>query len=335
MLNAAITFHLQQHPSPVSTNLLSSLYIDNVVSGCDTEQEAVHYFLESRSLMNLSRFNLHTWASDSPSLRDLAQQHGVTEMQWTVKLLGLCWNIGCDKLSLCSRPELATCTPVTKREILRYTSSIFNPLGLVTPVTITATLLLQELWQDSVSWDTALNETYQLKWASIAADILIASQQCFLRQYIPSLPTADTVLHVFADASPKAYGAVVYIHYDNHSLLVMSKSRVAPVKQHSLPRLELMAAVIAARLGSFLVKSLNLRTSTYYWSDSEIVLCWLKSKKKLKPFIEHRVTEIQTSSSPWQYFPTACNPADLLTRELTAQQLANSTLWRHGPLSPS
>ena len=145
MLNAAITFHLQQHPSPVSTNLLSSLYIDNVVSGCDTEQEAVQYFLESRSLMNLSRFNLRTWASDSPSLRDLAQQHGVTEMQWTVKLLGLCWNIGCDKLSLCSRPELATCTPVTKHEILRYTSSIFNPLGLVTPVTITAKLLLQEL----------------------------------------------------------------------------------------------------------------------------------------------------------------------------------------------
>ena len=111
-----------------------------------------------------------------------------------------------------------------------------------------------------------------------------------------------------------------------------------PLKQHSLPRLELMAAVIAARLGTFVVESLNLRTSTYCWSDSQIVLCWLKSKKKLKPFIEHRVTEIQASSSPWQYFPTACNPADLLTRGLTAQQLADSTLWRHGPswlLSPS
>ena len=147
----------------------------------------------------------------------------------------------------------------------------------------------------------ALNETYQLKWASITADILIASQQYFPRQYIPSLPTADssaTVLHVFADASPKAYRAVVYIQCDNHSLLVMSKSRVAPVKQQSLPRLELMAAIIAARLGSFVVKSLNFRTNTCYWSDSQIVLCRLKSKKKLKPFIEHRVTEIQTTSSP-------------------------------------
>ena len=155
---------------------------------------------------------------------------------------------------------------------------------------------------------------YQIKLASITAEILIASLQCFPRQYIPLSLTTDcsaTALHVFADASPKAYGAVVYIQCNNHSSLVMSKSRVAPVKQHSLPRLELMAAVIAARLGSFVVQSLNLNASTFYWSDSQIVLCWLQSKKKLKPFIDHRVREIQIVSSTWQYCPMACNPADL------------------------
>ena len=244
-------------------------------------------------------------------------------------------------MSLCPRPEPAICTPVTKREILRYTSSVFDPLGLVTPVTITAKLLLQELWQDTVTWDTVLNDTYQAKWASITADILIASQQWFPRQYIPSLLTASpsaTALHVFADASPKAYGAATYIQCGNYSSLVMSKSRVAPVKQQSLPRLELMAAVVAARLGSFVHSSLNLNVSMYYWSDSQIVLCWLKSKKKLKSFIDHRVTEIKATTSLWKYCPTACNPAELLTCGLTAQQLADSTLWCHGPLwlsSPS
>ena len=218
-----------------------------MVSGCATEQEAMQYFLESHSLMNRSKFNLRAWASNSPSLMDLAHQHNVAEEKEMVKVLGLCWNVRLDDLSL--KPEPASCTLVTNREILRYTSSIFDPLGLVTPVTITAKLLLQELWQDQVAWDTELNAAYKLKWASITADILVASQQHFPRKYIPNLPLADSsviALHVFADASPKAYGAVVYIQYGNHSSLVISKSHVAPLQQHSLPRLELMAAVIAA-----------------------------------------------------------------------------------------
>jgi len=158
----------------------------------------------------------------------------------------------------------------------------------------------------------------------ITAEILIASQQCFPRQYIPLSLTTDcstTALHVFADASPKAYGTGVYIHCNNHSLLVMLKSRVAPVKQHSLPRPGLMIAAVAACLGLFVVQSLNLNA---YWSDSQIVLCWLQSKKKFKPFIDHRVRAIQTVSTTWQYCPTACNPADLLTHRLTAQQLVDS-----------
>jgi len=297
MLNAAITFHLKQHPSPVSSNLLSSLYVDNVVSGCNTEQEINQYFQEARSLMSLSKFNLRAWTTNSPSLRNLAREQNVAESKETVKVLGLCWNVELDQISLCSKPELATHTAVTKREILRFTYSIFDPLGLVTPVTISAKLLLQDLWQDNVSWDAVLNESYQLKWASITADISLASQQCFPRQYIPTLLTADsytTALHVFADASTKAYGAVVYIQCGNQSSQVISKSRIAPLKRHTLPRLELMAAVVAARLGLFVVNSFNLKTNTYYWSDSQIVLCWLKSKKKLQPFIEHRVKEIQT-----------------------------------------
>ena len=181
MLNAAITFHLQQHPSPVSTSILRSLYVDNVVSGCDTEKEALQFFLESRSLMNISKFNLCTWASNSESLRDLAKQHNVADEKEIVKVLGLCWNVKLDQLSLCSKPETTTTTPVTKRDILCYTSSIFDPLGLITLVTIAAKLLLQDLWQDNVAWDTELNETYQLIWASIVADISVALQQHFPR----------------------------------------------------------------------------------------------------------------------------------------------------------
>ena len=107
--------------------------------------------------MTLSKFNLRAWASNSQSPRELPQQHSVAELKEMV--LGLCWNVKLDKLSLCSKPELATCTPVTKCEIVHYTST-FDPLDLVTPVTVTTKLLLQELWQDNVSWDTELNEPF-------------------------------------------------------------------------------------------------------------------------------------------------------------------------------
>jgi len=92
-----------------------------------------------------------------------------------------------------------------------------------------------------------------------------------------------------------------------------------------------MAASVAARLGSFAVDSLDHKHNVHYWSDSQIVLCWLQSKKKLKPFVANRITDILSISSSWRYCPTACHPTNLLTSGLSAQQLVDSTLWRHGP----
>jgi len=122
---------------------------------------------------------------------------------------------------------------------------------------------------------TELNNSYQLKWASIVANISVALQQSFQRQYIHILTVVDpssTILHVFAVASPKAYGAAVCIQHGNYSSLVISKLRVAPLKQNTLSRLKLMVAAVAAHLGSFVVDSLNHTYKIYYWSDSQIVL---------------------------------------------------------------
>jgi len=99
-------------------------------------------------------------------------------------------------------------------------------------------------------------------------------------------------LHVFADASIKAYGAVVFLLRSDQTTLVMAKGRVAPLKQVTLPRLELMAAVIASRLTRFVTDSLRLDVPTHLWTDSQIVLFWLQSTKPLPQFIEHWVREI-------------------------------------------
>ena len=137
-------------------------------------------------------------------------------------------------------------------------------------------------------------------------------------------------LHIFADASPQAYRAVAYLVHETHSAILMSKARIAPLKQHTLPRLELMAAVLGARLYIFISTSIST-TNTFFWSDSQNVLSWITSKKTLKPFVSNRINEIRSVSMEWRYYPSADNPVDLLTRGITFDQFNSSTQWRHGP----
>jgi len=137
----------------------------------------------------------------------------------------------------------------------------------------------------------------------------------------------------FADASLTAYGAVAFLCNDANISFVIAKSRVAPLKQLTLPKLELMGTLTAARLCDFVVQALHpLSLSTYFWSDSQIILHWIKGDKHTNTFVNHRVTEILRFSTPdqWRYCSTQDNPADLLTRGITSSQPKASRLWKHG-----
>ena len=134
----------------------------------------------------------------------------------------------------------------------------------------------------------------------------------------------------------KAYGAVVYLCHQDQVSLVMSKNRVAPTKAITLPKLELMAAVMATRLANFVKSSLHnydLFTTTHLWTDTQIVLYWIYKQISTKLFIQQRITEIVKSfpSTKWSFTPTSDNPADLLTRGVSTQQLLTSQLWSQGP----
>ena len=334
MLNAVLQYHLQQQNTAVSDDMRSNLYVDNVITGGATEQAVISYYREARAIMSSANMNLRSWSSNSTELMTIAAQDNVSDDSQSVNILGLRWNPTTDKLSLAAKPTiLAHDHLVTKREVLQDLSKIFDPLGLAAPVVIRAKILMQKLWIHKVAWDEPLDEEIHKEWIDVASDLKSVTQLSVSRRYFSSA-FVQPVLHSFADASLKAYGAVVFLTQGDEVSFIVAKSRVAPLKELTLPRLELMAALVATRLTHFVVKAIPLKDpSIFVWSDSQIVLHWVNSRKQLPTFVRHRITEIQSllPTAEWKYCPTLENPADLLTRGITTEALMSSTLWQHGP----
>ena len=260
MLNAILHCHLSQYRSTIAQDMLANLYVDNIVTGCDSEEDAMLYYNTARSVMKEAQFNLRSWASSSHKLHKLASQDHVADSNHMVNVLGLQWNTQNETISLLSKfPIPVATTLVTKREVLRESSKVFDPLGLLSPVTIKAKVFMQTLWQHNVDWDEPLCEGDQQEWLDIARDIQEAMSLTIPRQYIPyNNPMKGlSELHIFADASPIAYGAVAFLCMGRETSFIMARSRVAPLKQLTLPKLELMAALTAARLSSFLMTALS------------------------------------------------------------------------------
>ena len=296
ILNAVLQHHLKQHNSAVSRDMQTSFYVDNIITGCDTEDAAADYYTEARTIMSSGMFNLRSWSSNSNKLKANAVQDKTADDHNTVNVLGLHWDPTTDLLSLVAKPFLLTNNHlVTKRQVLQATSEIFDPLGFIAPVVVRAKIFIQTLWQHKVGWDEPLNDDLAKNWIAIANDLKQAAEYSVKRCYFITPPTQPTI-HCFADASQKAYGAIIFIADNNQISFVLAKTRVAPLKQLTLPCLELMAALVATRLTHFVVTHLSIQDPPIFiWSDSQIVLHWVSSTKQLPTFVQNRVREIQTN----------------------------------------
>ena len=340
MLGATLRLHLSKYNSQIAHDMQQNLYVDNVISGTPTEELAIQYFDEARKIMSDANFNLRSWATNSQQVQAIAKNKQVIDENHIVNVLGLYWNASEDKICFIPKPlDSPLKSVITKCSILQDSSRVYDPLGILSPVTIRTKLLMQELWQHSIDWDKPLDQQSRDKWRDIVTDLQNATATTIQRCYTPC-ETEDSNhavyhLHIFSDASTKAYGAVVYICVNNTTSFVMAKTQVAPIKKLTLPQLELMAALVATRLGKFVIAALgNLynNISVHLWSDSQIVLCWIHSEKKLKQFVAHRVQEISQTFpiTLWNYCPSGDNPADFLTRGMSSTALS-TPLWTNGP----
>ncbi|XP_070547932.1 uncharacterized protein [Ptychodera flava] len=207
--------------------------------------------------------------------------------------------------------------------------------------TIQAKILLQKIWAAGLDWDDTPATDLEVKgykWFSELNDLAnIKIPRCL---QLPSEKDKLLTLHTFVDASQEAYCAVTYARYayddgSVHSQIVAAKTRVAPLKATSIPRLELMGAILGLRLATASSRALEteLKQSTF-WSDSMDVLWWVRGRSRhFKPFVAHRIGEIQNSTSPdqWRHVPTKDNPADIATRGVQASNLVDNKMWWNGP----
>ena len=148
----------------------------------------------------------------------------------------------------------------------------------------------------------------------------------------------DIQLHGFSDASKRAYAAVVYIRstYSDGQVevrLVASKSRVAPIKRHTIPRLELLGGLLLTCLVNKL-RSLDIESPAVFWTDYMTTLCWIKNERVWKQYVGQQVHKIRrlTPKDSWRHCPGQINPADLPSRGITAKELSTSRTWWNGPI---
>ena len=326
-----------------------NFYVDDGLKSVATKDEARALIASSHELCSKGGFNLHKYICTErqvvSSIPGPLQEKNLQPL-----------DLSCDKLPVSRTLGVEWCVendafqfrlqmkdkPITRHGIMSTVSSIYDPLGMISPVLLHGRKILQDLCRDGCSWDDEVPEDTELKWQKWCEDLCSLQDLQIQRCYKPKdLGEPQRVeLHHFADASLLGYGECSYLRLINENgqiacSLVMAKSRVTPSKQMTVPRLELTAAVLAAKVSVFLENELDYTNiKHYYWTDSKVVLGYINNEeRRFHMFVSNRVQQIRemTDRHQWNYIDTKLNPADFTSRGMTADDIKHSSEWWNGP----
>lgn len=346
-------FVLRRHAEEVATQfpiasdiIVNSVYMDDVLDSLETLEMAKQVRQELQKVAGPAGFHIRRWCSSHPEvLEGIPEDERVAGVQIaentlpSMKALGVMWHASDDVFSYEFKVEKEI---TSKRLLLQQIARIFDPFQFLAPLVIIGKTILQKAWLAGCDWDDPLPDELQKlveRWLVYLGNLhRIQLPRCYRNRSIEEVKEVE--IHTFTDASKEAYGAVSYIRFvyqDDRVQVsfVAAKARVAPLKAVSIPRLELMAAVLGVRLARIVARVLKLPiTSHCFWTDSTDVIYWIRGQSKnFKPFVANRVSEIQDDTLPgqWLHVPGKFNPADHLTRGLGAEAIMRDSNWSHGP----
>ena len=300
--------------------------------------------------MNKGGFNLTKWVSndrlvlESVPVEDRAK--GTKELDLTCdalpveRALGVSWFVEADQFGF---KVFIKDRPCTRRGILSAVSSLYDPLGMAAPFILPAKLLLQDLCRRGLGWDDEVPDLHLTRWRAWVDDLPkisgIAIERCV--KPVKSSNIASCQIHHFCDASQVAYGAVSYLRLVDMQgrifcLFLIGKSRLAPLKVTTIPRLELTAATVSVQLNKILTKELQIPIDKVtFWTDSMTVIRYIANEsKRFHTYVANRVAFIREESSPsqWRYIDSKSNPADEPLRGVKADMFVCNGRWLKGPV---
>ena len=355
LLNATVRYHLESFRGTNETvveRLLKSTYVDDIISGADTIDEAFELYTQAKEIFRKGGFNLRKFLTNCQPLQmrigaaeQLPKGTESERERAHVKVLGVNWNAYEDTLTfdLSELSSIAMDLQPTKRNVVSLIGRFYDPLGYLSPITIRFKTLFQKLCQARVDWDGDLPEALLREWRSLIADLGEAVPISIPRSYhyrVEGTPHTYTLCG-FCDASVQAYAAVVYLVIESDVStdvkFIVAKTRVAPLQPQTVPRLELLSAFLLSKLISSVADCLSFtipKLGFRCYTDSQVALYWIQgTTKEWKPFVNNRVKEIRSRVKPscWSHCPGISNPADLPSRGLSCLELSVSRLWRQGP----
>ncbi|XP_049419820.1 uncharacterized protein LOC125880984 [Epinephelus fuscoguttatus] len=324
-----------------------NFYVDDGLISIPTVQEAKELIVEAQELCNHAGLRLHKFNSNHKDVLSCVPPSERAESTDPLKLnsemtseghvLGIQWSMVNDSFSF---NISAKDHPPTRRGLLSVVASLYDPLGFMAPFTLSGKCILQELCHQGIGWDDPIPEHLRPRWEEWKNGLKTLKDITIPRCYHPPNfgNIISTELHHFSDASNTGYGSCSYLRYKNdrneiYCSLVMAKSRVAPSKITSIPRLELSAAVTSARISAMLKEELQMKIDKEcFWTDSQVVLAYNNEARRFHVFVANRIKLIREKTDPnnWHYVDTTQNPADLASRGLRAADIPSSG-WLSGP----
>ena len=368
LLNAVLQHHIKtyQEDQDFVSKLLQSFYVDDLVSGCESIDKALELYQKAKERMLAGGFKLRKWkTNDVELLQEINKNESVEkeensgqldvsyaketlgsakDLGGKTKVLGLVWDSGKDEIEFDFGKmaiESGEKQP-TKRNILSTLASLFDPLGLISPIGVSGKVLFQELCKDKLGWDDPISEERSIKWKAWQRELGVV-KSIVLPRCVYDGSEGEVLswqLHGFGDASKQAYCAIVYLVCETtrgiHVSPLSSKTRVAPLKGLSIPRLELLSARILAVLMNTVYNALKTQIKIdciRYWLDSMTALYWIFNNGEWKQWVQYRVSEILklTNKENWGHVEGTNNPADIGSRGVSASHLRDSQLWWNGP----